>query len=482
MEQRAGGVKSLSAVMVCQLMQEGAAAPEYTQARRNGGRAAMHTETVCSTHLQPPVRASVTGKSVLARETSAKTSSKLGTLRKGQQVTLLELLRTQSGTVRARTDKGWVSAITPQGKQLLHAETDMSSLFQHARSTDGTKPEPEPEPELQSPEPHGRGGAGRAYHHGIAAHARRQLAPEVYRCENCAAFNGDSDVDDGEDEIELQPGGTASRRFRHTRSWIDGGGNSGNDVNVGSQCGTWSKSDAELRLSWQGRACHKGPAPTLFRIVDGGITLSGDYCRYDPVASAAAGKSTFTPQTRLYARVLPPPPPPPDNGSAGGGSTGKAAALMARFALKYKATHADALAQIRNGRKRGCWSWWIWPTNYKPGASATSRQWALSDAAAALFLQDTFLRGRWVTMMQAVAEQLEAGVPAHTLCGIDAPRAAATCALFGRVAGIAAAKSVVGGGAVGTEHLAEVTTVCSRVTQALAAGSKGRARSRLAAT
>ena len=45
--------------------------------------------------------------------------------------------------------------------------------------------------------------------------------------EDCTTFNGDSDVDEGEDEITLQPDGTATRYFRHRKSWMDGHGNNG---------------------------------------------------------------------------------------------------------------------------------------------------------------------------------------------------------------------------------------------------------------
>lgn len=83
-------------------------------------------------------------------------------------------------------------------------------------------------------------------------------------------FNGDSDVDEGEDEIVLQPDGAATRHFRHRRSWIDGHGVPGGGVREGSQRGTWSKFDEELRLNWgdfDEGARHKGPAPTVFAFV-----------------------------------------------------------------------------------------------------------------------------------------------------------------------------------------------------------------------
>ena len=40
----------------------------------------------------------------------------------------------------------------------------------------------------------------------------------------------------------------------------------------------------------------------------------------------------------------------------------------------------------------------------------------------AVFIRDAYLRGCWVEMMNAVAEQLESGVSIRALCGIDVPR------------------------------------------------------------
>ena len=107
--------------------------------------------------------------------------------------------------------------------------------------------------------------------------------------------------------------------------------------------------------------------------------------------------------------------------------------LLAKFTERYRSTHAGALREIQGGRKSGCWSWWIWPTSYRPGASGRSAEYALSDDAAGGFIANAYLRGCWVEMMAAVAEQLESGVPVRTLCGIDVPRVPATCELFSRV-------------------------------------------------
>ena len=60
-------------------------------------------------------------------------------------------------------------------------------------------------------------------------------------------------------------------------------------------------------------------------------------------------------------------------------------------------------------------------------------KYSLSDEAAKGFLADVYLRGCWLEMMGAVANQLESGVNVRVLAGIDVPRIPATCDLFTRV-------------------------------------------------
>ena len=80
-------------------------------------------EAIRIVRLERPVRASVAAKSVRVREGAAKDSAAVGRLPKGEEVELLELQRTPSGSVRARTADGWVTASTgAKGKRLLDAE------------------------------------------------------------------------------------------------------------------------------------------------------------------------------------------------------------------------------------------------------------------------------------------------------------------------------------------------------------------------
>ncbi len=135
--------------------------------------------------------------------------------------------------------------------------------------------------------------------------------------------------------------------------------------------------------------------------------------------------------------------------------------MLRKFTEKYKRTHADATAEIRSGHKRSCWSWWIWPTNYRAGASGMSLTYALTDDEAKVFIGDSYLRSCWVEMMTAVAEQLEAGVTPRTLCGIDVPRVPATCDLFRRVSG---------------PEDGEIQALCSRVAAAMGENLKKKKR------
>jgi uncharacterized protein (DUF1810 family) len=60
---------------------------------------------------------------------------------------------------------------------------------------------------------------------------------------------------------------------------------------------------------------------------------------------------------------------------------------LARFVAAQQEVYADALAELRNGRKRSHWMWFICPEIEGLGSSATSRRYAirgLDEAAAYL--------------------------------------------------------------------------------------------------
>ena len=85
--------------------------------------AAVRAETAALSR-QRPLRASVASKSRIAvREGAPKTSRKIGARSTGQDVELIGLSRTDSGTTRAElAEGGWVTAVTSAGKTLLWTE------------------------------------------------------------------------------------------------------------------------------------------------------------------------------------------------------------------------------------------------------------------------------------------------------------------------------------------------------------------------
>merc|ERR1712176_1595830 len=104
------------------------------------------------------------------------------------------------------------------------------------------------------------------------------------------------------------------------------------------------------------------------------------------------------------------------------------------------------------GRKRSCWSWYIFPTapyvvdGIEVG-SGTNKHYALRDKpphdlrgddAAKAFIgfeaDGINLRHHYLTMMTAVAEQVEGGIPPVELVGIlDDPKLRSSLKLFERV-------------------------------------------------
>eukprot|EP00656_Telonema_subtile_P005263 TRINITY_DN12393_c0_g1_i1.p1 TRINITY_DN12393_c0_g1~~TRINITY_DN12393_c0_g1_i1.p1 ORF type:complete len:202 (-),score=36.78 TRINITY_DN12393_c0_g1_i1:289-894(-) len=126
--------------------------------------------------------------------------------------------------------------------------------------------------------------------------------------------------------------------------------------------------------------------------------------------------------------------------------------LHERFVSAHRRSAEEAIDEIRAGRKRGCWSWYMFPTapfvvNGSERGSGMNRGYALrdapeshsGDAAAAAFLQwqtdgELMLRDNYLEMMGLVAEHLEAGMDLVDLVGfLDDPKLRSSLALFERV-------------------------------------------------
>ena len=82
------------------------------------------------------------------------------------------------------------------------------------------------------------------------------------------------------------------------------------------------------------------------------------------------------------------------------------------------AGYATALAEIRNGRKRGHWIWYIFPQLDGLGRSSTARSYSLRDLdEACAYLRDPLLGPRYEEITAAVAERLANGASVEDLMG-----------------------------------------------------------------
>jgi len=103
------------------------------------------------------------------------------------------------------------------------------------------------------------------------------------------------------------------------------------------------------------------------------------------------------------------------------------------------AGHEAALEEVRAGRKRGHWIWYVLPQLHGLGTSAMSETYGIDGRDEAVeYLRDPTLRDRYLELTAAIAEQLRRSPPA-SLCvlmgsDIDALKTVSSLTLFGRVA------------------------------------------------
>ena len=91
-----------------------------------------------------------------------------------------------------------------------------------------------------------------------------------------------------------------------------------------------------------------------------------------------------------------------------------------------------ALEEIRSGRKRGHWIWYVFPQLDGLGMSSMARAYAIDgEREAAAYLRDRQLRDRLQTITRAVEEQLAAGSPASGGAGGSGGQALRLSALMG---------------------------------------------------
>jgi uncharacterized protein (DUF1810 family) len=101
--------------------------------------------------------------------------------------------------------------------------------------------------------------------------------------------------------------------------------------------------------------------------------------------------------------------------------------------------YESALAEMRTGRKRGHWIWYVFPQLSGLGMSDASRFYGINGAdEAEEYLKDPVLLSRLLTITGTVAERLEggAGVPLETLMGssVDVLKLVSSLTLFAAVA------------------------------------------------
>ena len=108
---------------------------------------------------------------------------------------------------------------------------------------------------------------------------------------------------------------------------------------------------------------------------------------------------------------------------------------LTRFVDAQRDTYDQALAELRGGRKRTHWMWWVFPQLDGLGVSATSRRYAIkSEAEARDYLEHPVLGPRLIESVESVLA-IE-GRTAHDIFGSPDDMKLHSCVtLFAQVAG-----------------------------------------------
>ena len=106
---------------------------------------------------------------------------------------------------------------------------------------------------------------------------------------------------------------------------------------------------------------------------------------------------------------------------------------LERFVAAQHETYDQALTELRAGRKRTHWMWWIFPQIAGLGQSATARAYAIASAAEArAYLAHPVLGAR---LRETTAAVIAASGSAQTIMGgIDAIKLRSSMTLFAIVA------------------------------------------------
>jgi uncharacterized protein (DUF1810 family) len=95
--------------------------------------------------------------------------------------------------------------------------------------------------------------------------------------------------------------------------------------------------------------------------------------------------------------------------------------MLDRFLKAQEKTYADALAELKAGRKTGHWIWWVFPQMRGLGTSEYSVFYGISDEAEAMaYLQHPVLGPRYRECVEAVHGHLcQGGVAPLALMGSE---------------------------------------------------------------
>jgi uncharacterized protein (DUF1810 family) len=107
--------------------------------------------------------------------------------------------------------------------------------------------------------------------------------------------------------------------------------------------------------------------------------------------------------------------------------------LGEKFKEAQKGSYDEALAELKSGRKRGHWMWFIFPQLSGLGASPMAQRYALRDLQEATeYLRDEELAHRYLAAATAVAEQVMKGASLLRLMAseVDALKLVSSLTLF----------------------------------------------------
>lgn len=114
--------------------------------------------------------------------------------------------------------------------------------------------------------------------------------------------------------------------------------------------------------------------------------------------------------------------------------------LVERFVVNQEDYFLQALAEIKQGRKRTHWLWFMLPTppyivNGKECGSETNRYFVLRDDAPKAYLKMKPLRSNYVAICQAMECQLKFGNSLQNIFGpYDCPKVISSLMLFKKTA------------------------------------------------